>query len=32
MDRGQRKEFTPVQKYLPPYAPTYSPDPPFRAG
>jgi cytochrome c oxidase subunit 2 len=29
---SQRKEFTPVQKYLPPYALTYSPDPPDRAG
>jgi cytochrome c oxidase subunit 2 len=29
---GQRKEFTPVQKYLPPYALTYSPDPQARAG
>ena len=24
---GQRKQFTPVQKYLPPYSLTYSPDP-----
>ena len=29
---GQRKQFTPVQKYLPPYAVTYKPDPPGRAG
>ena len=29
---SQRKEFTPVQKYLPPYALTYSPDPQDRAG
>jgi cytochrome c oxidase subunit 2 len=29
---AQRKQFTPVQKYLPPYAPTYAPDPQARAG
>jgi cytochrome c oxidase subunit 2 len=29
---AQRKQFTPVQKYLPPYATTYSPDPQARAG
>jgi cytochrome c oxidase subunit II len=29
---AQRKEFTPVQKYLPPYSVTYHPDPEARAG
>ena len=29
---GQQKQFTPVQNYLPPYALTYKPDPPGRAG
>ena len=29
---AQRKQFTPVQKYLPPYAVTYAPDPTARAG
>jgi cytochrome c oxidase subunit II len=29
---SQRAEFTPVQKYLPPYSTTYSPDPTARAG
>src|SRR5437764_404391 len=29
---AQRKQFTPVQKYLPPYAVTYAPDPQARAG
>ncbi len=28
----QRKQFTPVEKYLPPYALTYKPDPQDRAG
>ena len=28
----QRQQFTPVQKYLPPYALTYQPDPQARAG
>jgi cytochrome c oxidase subunit 2 len=29
---GQQKQFTPVQKYLPPYSVTYKPDPQARAG
>jgi cytochrome c oxidase subunit 2 len=29
---GERKQFTPVEKYLPPYSVTYSPDPQVRAG
>ncbi|HUZ82622.1 MAG TPA: cytochrome c oxidase subunit II [Gaiellaceae bacterium] len=29
---GQRKQFSGVQQYLPKYSPSYSPDPPFRAG
>ena len=29
---GERKQFTPVEKYLPPYALTYKPDPQGRAG
>ena len=29
---GQRAQFTPVQKYLPPYSLTYSPKPEVRAG
>jgi cytochrome c oxidase subunit 2 len=29
---GQRKQFTAVEKYLPPYSVTYSPDPTARAG
>ncbi len=29
---GERKQFTPVQKYLPPYALAYKPDPQARAG
>ncbi len=29
---AQRKQFTPVQKYLPPYSLTYNPDPQVRAG
>ncbi len=29
---GQRKQFTAVQKYLPPYSVTYKPDPQARAG
>jgi cytochrome c oxidase subunit II len=29
---AQRKQFTPVQKYLPPYSVTYNPDPQARAG
>ena len=28
----ERVAFAPIMKYLPPYAPTYSPDPAFRAG
>jgi cytochrome c oxidase subunit II len=29
---GQRTQFTPVEKYLPPYSVTYAPDPQARAG
>ncbi|MGZ4339429.1 MAG: cytochrome c oxidase subunit II [Gaiellaceae bacterium] len=29
---ARRKQFAPVAKYLPKYAPSYSPDPTFRAG
>ena len=29
---ARQKQFQPVQKYLPPYAPSYAPDPTFRAG
>jgi len=29
---ARRAEFAPVAKYLPKYAPTYTPDPQFRAG
>jgi hypothetical protein len=29
---ARRKQFAPVQKYLPKYAPSYAPDPTFRAG
>jgi len=28
----QQQQFADIKKYLPPYAPTYSPDPPARAG
>ena len=29
---AQRKQFAPVERYLPKYAPSYSPDPTYRAG
>ena len=29
---GQQTYFAPIQKYLPKYAPSYTPDPQFRAG
>jgi cytochrome c oxidase subunit 2 len=29
---ARRAQFAPVQKYLPDYAPTYTPDPAYRAG
>ncbi len=29
---ARRQQFAPVSKYLPPYSPTYAPDPQYRAG